>query len=103
MLHTAPGNDDMPGERVPLAADDVDGLVAFAVENEIDLVIIGPEVALAAGLVDALTAAGVTAFGPTRAAAQLEWDKAFTRRVAAELGLPSPAYASFESAAQTDE
>jgi phosphoribosylamine--glycine ligase/phosphoribosylaminoimidazole synthetase len=103
MLHTAPGNDDMPGERVDIAADDVDALVAFAVESDIDLVIVGPEVALAAGLVDAMTAAGIEAFGPTREAAQLEWDKAFTRQVAAELGLPSPAFASFASAELTDE
>ena len=103
MLFTAPGNDDMPGERIAIAADDVAELTDFAVANEIDLVIVGPEVALAAGLVDSLTAAGIQAFGPTRDAAQLEWDKAFTRQVASELGLPSPAYAAFESATQIDE
>ncbi len=102
-LLVAPGNAATPGERVAIAADDVGGLTSFAVENSIDLVIVGPELALAAGLVDSLTAAGITAFGPTRAAAQLEWDKAFTRRVAAELRLDSPAYASFVSAEQTEE
>ena len=103
MLYTAPGNDDMPGERIAIAVDDVNELTAFAVANEIDLVIIGPEISLAAGLVDALTAAGIKAFGPTRDAAQLEWDKAFTRQVANDLGLPSPAYAAFEKADQIDD
>ena len=97
-LFVAPGNDATPGERVAIAPDDVGALTAFATEHAIGLVIVGPEVALAAGLVDALQTVGVTVFGPTKAAAQLEWDKAFTRRVAGELGLSSPAYASFESA-----
>ncbi len=102
-LFVAPGNALTPGQRVAIAADDVGGLVAFATGHEIDLVIVGPEVALAAGLVDALTAAGITAFGPTAAAARLEWDKAFTRQIADELHLSSPAFASFDSADQTDE
>ena len=102
-LSVAPGNDEMPGKQVPIAADDVAALTAYAIEHQIKLVIVGPEVALAAGLVDALTKAGIPAFGPTRAAAQLEWDKAFTRDVAAELGLPSPAYRSFAAADQIDE
>jgi phosphoribosylamine--glycine ligase/phosphoribosylaminoimidazole synthetase len=103
VLSVAPGNDEMPGKQVPIAADDVAGLTAFALEHEIDLVIVGPEVALAAGLVDALSAAGITAFGPTRDAAQLEWDKAFTRDIAEQLKLPSPAYASFASASDIDD
>ncbi|MCU1365914.1 MAG: purD, partial [Ilumatobacteraceae bacterium] len=102
-LYTAPGNDDMPGTRVDIAADDVAALTEFAVANAIDLVIVGPEIALAAGLVDSLTAAGVTAFGPTRDAAQLEWDKAFTRQIASELGLPSPAYAAFATSDEIDD
>ena len=102
-LSIAPGNDETPGRRVALAVDDVHGLTAFAVAQGIDLVIVGPEVSLAAGLVDSLSSAGIAAFGPTRAAAQLEWDKAFTRQIAEELKLPSPAFASFASAAQTDE
>ncbi len=101
-LVVAPGNDSTPGERADIAADDVAALTAFATENGIDLVIVGPEAALAAGIVDAMTAAGITIFGPTKAAAQLEWDKAFTRAVAAELSLPSPAYASFESSADLE-
>ncbi|HEY4332259.1 MAG TPA: phosphoribosylamine--glycine ligase, partial [Ilumatobacteraceae bacterium] len=102
-LFVAPGNDATPGERVDIAADDVAALTAFATEHAIDLVIVGPEVALAAGLADSLSAAAITVFGPTKAAAQLEWDKAFTREVAAELGLPSPAFASFESGEQLEQ
>ncbi|MEO7399098.1 MAG: phosphoribosylamine--glycine ligase N-terminal domain-containing protein, partial [Ilumatobacteraceae bacterium] len=65
-LFVAPGNDATPGQRVPIAADDVEALTSFAAETQIDLVIVGPEIALAAGLVDALSAAGIDAFGPTR-------------------------------------
>ena len=102
-LFVAPGNEATPGERVDIAADDVPALTNFATTSAIELVIVGPEVALAAGLADALHAAGVTVFGPTRDASRLEWDKAFTRRVASELHLPSPAFASFDSAAETDD
>ncbi len=101
-LVVAPGNDATPGERIDIAVNDVEALTAFARDQSIELVIVGPEVALEAGLVDALTVAGIAAFGPTRAAAQLEWDKAFTRQVAAELHIASPAYASFDSAADID-
>ena len=101
-LFVAPGNAATPGERVTIAADDVGSLTEFAVDNKIGLVLIGPEIALAAGLVDSLTAAGIPAFGPTQAASRLEWDKAFTRDVAARLHLASPAYASFELG-QTDD
>ena len=99
-LFVAPGNDSTPGERVDIAAHDVDALTAFAVERNIALVIIGPEVALAAGLADKLAAAGIDVFGPSRAAAQLEWSKSFTRQVASILQLPSPAWAAFESHAE---
>ncbi len=102
-LFVAPGNAATPGEQVAIAADDVPALTAFAVDNRIGLVIVGPEIALAAGVVDSLTTAGIPAFGPTRAAAQLEWDKAFTRRVADDLNLSSPAFATFESIEQIDE
>jgi phosphoribosylamine--glycine ligase/phosphoribosylaminoimidazole synthetase len=102
-LFVAPGNEATPGERVPIAADDVPALTDFARASSIDLVIVGPEVALAAGLADALQEAGIAVFGPTRAAARLEWDKAFTRRVAGELHIASPAFAVFDSAEQTED
>ena len=101
-LFVAPGNDAMPGEQVHISADDVAGLGAFAMKQTISLVIIGPEISLAAGLADHFMSAGVTVFGPTRAAAQLEWSKSFTRQVAAALDLPSPAWASFESSSEIE-
>jgi phosphoribosylamine--glycine ligase/phosphoribosylaminoimidazole synthetase len=101
-LYVAPGNEATPGQRVDIEADDVTALTAFAAANRIGLVIIGPEIALAAGLADQLTAAGIAVFGPSRAAARLEWSKSFTRQVAAELQLPSPAWATFETSAEID-
>ena len=101
-LFVAPGNDATPGERVDIAADHIEALTAFAVDHHIGLVVIGPEIALAAGLADELALVGIAVFGPTRAAAELEWSKSFTRRVAAELHLPSPAWASFDTSADID-
>ena len=72
-LFVAPGNAGTAAlaENVPIRADDIEGLVAFAREHVLDLVIVGPEGPLALGLVDALQAVGVRVFGPTRAAAQI--------------------------------
>jgi phosphoribosylamine--glycine ligase/phosphoribosylaminoimidazole synthetase len=95
-LLVAPGNAGTPGERVAVAGDDVDGLVKLACNEDVDLVLVGPEAALAAGLVDRLTEEGVTVFGPTRAAAELEWSKAFTRDFCTRHGIASPRSAVFE-------
>ena len=89
-LVVAPGNPACPGERVALAVDDVEGIVRFAVDQGIGLVIVGPESSLAAGIVDALTAAGIAAFGPTLAAAELEWSKAYTRAFCDRHGIAGP-------------
>ncbi len=96
-LFVAPGNEACPGTRVGLSVDDVDGICALADAESIDVVIVGPEAALAVGLADALRAIGVMVFGPGREASRLEWSKAYTRSVAAQLGLASPAFATFES------
>ncbi len=82
-LYIAPGNPGTAqcGENVPIAADDIDKLVDFAGQNDIGLVIVGPEDPLAAGAVDAFEAAGIKAFGPVGAAAQLEADKAFAKQM----------------------
>ena len=80
----APGNGAWPAaDRWPLAADDVAGLVGRSQAEGVDLVLIGPEVALAAGLSDALAVVGIRAFGPSRAAAELEWSKVACREFAA--------------------
>src|SRR5580658_4628952 len=73
-LYCAPGNAGIAAEAecVAIAAEDVDGIVAFAKDKAIDLVVVGPEGPLVAGLVDALKAANIKAFGPTKSAARLE-------------------------------
>lgn len=79
----APGNPGTPGTRV--AIDPCDGAAVLDVcrRERIDLVIVGPEAPLAAGVVDELRAAGVAAFGPTKELARLESSKAFARELAA--------------------
>src|SRR5580698_5872656 len=80
-LYCAPGNagiaDD--AECVPIAASDMNGLVAFCRREAIDLAVVGPEAPLVAGLADALEAAGIPAFGPSAAAAALEGSKSFMK------------------------
>ncbi|HET9555479.1 MAG TPA: phosphoribosylamine--glycine ligase [Anaeromyxobacteraceae bacterium] len=96
-LFAAPGN---PGigrlaTLVPLKVDDVDGLTAFARRERIDLVVVGPEAPLVAGLVDRLAEAGIPAFGPTAAAAEIEGSKAFAKEVMVAAGIPTAEYATF--------
>lgn len=103
-LYCAPGNAGIALERdvavtcVPIAADDLDALEAFAVREAIDLVVVGPEGPLVGGLVDRLTAHGIRAFGPSAAAARLEGSKAFTKALCARAGIPTAAYATFTDA-----
>jgi phosphoribosylamine--glycine ligase len=82
-LYIAPGNPGTArcGENVLIKADDIKGLVDFAKEKKVELVIVGPEDPLAAGAVDSFEAAGIKAFGPSGAAAQLEADKAFSKQL----------------------
>ena len=96
-LFAAPGNQGMArvAALVPVKADDVEALVAFAVKERIDLVVVGPEAPLVAGLVDRLGAAGILAFGPTAAAAQIEGSKAFAKEVMVAAGIPTADYATF--------
>jgi phosphoribosylamine--glycine ligase/phosphoribosylaminoimidazole synthetase len=94
----APGNAGTPNP-VAVAADDVEGITRFCLAEGIGLVLVGPEAALAAGLVDTLEHAGVRAFGPTKAACRLEWSKSYARQFCERHGIPSPRYAVFTEAA----
>lgn len=101
-LLVAPGNGGTPGERLAIAPTDVEALVAAATERGVDLVVIGPEAPLDAGLADALSAAGVAVFGPHADVARLEASKAHTRLVADTLGIPSPRHARFPRGAAAE-
>ena len=99
-LYAAPGNPGIAelAELVALDPADHDAVVAFCRDQAIDLVVVGPEAPLVAGLVDALAAAGIKAFGPTQAAAQLEGSKSFTKTVCAEANIPTAAWRHFSDA-----
>jgi phosphoribosylamine--glycine ligase len=96
-LTAAPGNAGIAeiAECVAIAADDVPALVAYAAEQAVDLVVVGPEVALVAGLADRLAEKGIKAFGPNAAAALLEGSKSFMKDIVAKYGIPTASYASF--------
>jgi phosphoribosylamine--glycine ligase len=100
----APGNAGTlgVGRNVAVRSDDVDGLVALAQRERVDLVVVGPELPLTLGLVDALAAKGVLAFGPTRAAAQLEGSKAFMKRFLKRHGIPTAPFEVFEDPAAAE-
>ncbi len=86
----APGNAGTPG-NIPIAADDLQGLVRLAREGDIELVVVGPEAPLVAGLVDALAAVGIPAFGPSAACAALEGSKAFSKDAMVRWGVATAA------------
>ncbi|MBM3486548.1 MAG: phosphoribosylamine--glycine ligase [Alphaproteobacteria bacterium] len=99
-LYCAPGNAGIAAEArcVPIAADDIDALVHFALKERIDFVVVGPEGPLVLGLVDRLGAVGIKAFGPNAAAARLEGSKAFTKDFCTRHGIPTAAYGRFTDA-----
>ncbi len=90
-LFIAPGNPGMAhlGELLPIRADDVAGLLKAAWDLSVDLVVIGPEDPLAAGLADACQEKGIKVFGPSKAGAQLESDKAFSKKIMREALIPT--------------
>lgn len=96
-LYCAPGNAGIAeiAECVAVKAEDVAGICSFAKENKIDLTVIGPEVPLSLGIVDALAERGLKAFGPNRKCAQLEGSKAFTKAFLARHGIPTAGYQEF--------
>ena len=99
-LWCAPGNPGIAqvAECVSIGAMDFPALVAFAQDNEIDLVIPGPEAPLVAGITDAMEAASIPCIGPSRAAAQLEGSKAFTKQLCDAAGIPTAQWERFDDA-----
>ena len=104
-LYLAPGNPGLNqlGEKLSIPESDNKAITAFARENEIDLVIIGPEAPLASGLGDQLRAAGVACFGPDRDAARLETSKSFMKELCAAAGAPTAGYGQFSEPAPAKE
>ena len=98
-LYIAPGNPGTAqcGKNIDISSDDIEGLVEFAKKNDVGLAVIGPEDPLAAGAVDAFEAAGIKAFGPSGAAAQLEADKAFAKEIMRSNSIPTAEGRTFEN------
>lgn len=96
-IFVAPGNGGTASlaVNIPVKDSDVAGLVDFARERRIDLVVPGPELPLTLGVVDAMSAAGIACFGPTAACARLEGSKAFAKEVMDAAGVPTAAYGVF--------
>ncbi len=104
-VHCAPGNAGIAklARCIDVSVTDVNGLHTYASKNGIDLTVVGPEAALAAGVVDAFTKRGLPIFGPTRKAAILEESKAFTKQFLKKYNIPTAEFAVFESAAQANK
>ena len=99
-LWCAPGNAGIAQEAECVALDVSDhaAVIGFCQRNAVDLVVVGPETPLAAGIVDDLTAHGIKAFGPSKLAARLEGSKGFTKALCTEFGIPTGAYGRFNNA-----
>lgn len=99
-LWCAPGNAGIAQEAECVALDVADhpAVIAFCKENKVDFVVVGPEAPLAAGIVDDLAAAGIKAFGPSKAAARLEGSKGFTKDICKANNIPTAAYERFSDA-----
>ncbi len=99
-LYCAPGNAGIAdvAECVAVGAEDVDGLVSFAVDQGIDFVVVGPEASLVLGIVDRLEEKGIKAFGPSAAAAELEGSKGFMKDILAKYNVPTAFYGRFTDA-----
>lgn len=99
-----PGTANEPGiSNVDIKVEDIEGLVAYAKDNAIDLTVVGPEVPLVMGVVDAFKAAGLKCFGPSQAAAELEASKSFTKDFLARHQIPTAAYQVFTDVEQAKD
>ena len=100
-VYCAPGNAGTGriAHNVSIDADDAEGLADWAADNTIDLTVVGPDAALAAGVGDMFRARGLAVVGPTRAAARIEWSKVFAKEFMARHGIPTAPFAAFDSVA----
>ena len=98
-IYCAPGNAGIGQQafNVPLKDTDVEGLLAFAKDNDVDLTVVGPEASLAAGIVDAFREAGLAIFGHTKAATAIESSKEFAKRLMEKYGIPTASYRAFSN------
>lgn len=96
-LYCAPGNPGMSGfgTNVPVQASDVNGLLEFALTNEIDLTVVGPEVPLSLGIADLFRSKGLMVFGPDAAAAEIESSKVFAKNLMKGAGIPTASFSTF--------
>jgi phosphoribosylamine---glycine ligase len=101
-MYCAPGNGGISAlaECVQIKATDIEGIVKFAKENTIDLVVVAPDDPLVAGMVDALEKAGIRTFGPRKAAAILEGSKSFSKDLMKKYNIPTAGYETFESSSE---
>lgn len=95
-IFVAPGNGGTFKHNVPISDSDIEGLVNFVKEKNIDFVVPGPELPLTLGITDAMEAIGVPCFGPSKACAKLEGSKAFSKEVMVKAGIPTAAYGTFQ-------
>ena len=100
MIYALPGNGGIARDAVcvPIGAKDIDGIVQFALEKRVDFAVVAPDDPLALGAVDALEAAGIPSFGPTRAAARIEASKVFAKELMEKYGIPTARCRVFSSA-----
>src|SRR3990170_7547784 len=101
-LFIAPGNPGtaMHGENVNIAAEEIEELKAFALREKIDFTVVGPELPLTLGITDAFAASNLLVFGPSKAAAELEGSKAFSKELMLRHNIPTAFYKKFEDAAE---
>ena len=104
-LFIAPGNPGtaMHGENVNIAAEEIEELKAFALREKIDFTVVGPELPLTLGITDAFAASNLLVFGPSKAAAELEGSKAFSKELMLRHNIPTAFYKKFEDAAEARE
>ena len=96
-IYCAPGNAGIAqqAECVAIKADNLDGLLAFAQQNQIDLTVVGPEVPLTMGIVDKFQEQGLKIFGPSGKAAEIEGSKTFAKDLMAKYNIPTAKYGAF--------